>query len=149
MRHYFRHYFVLFTFNSMLRFLFYYVNLPKGELLVNLCVSTLIDWGRVTRMCVGNLTIIGPDNCLSPGRCHALIWTDAGILLIGPSKTDFNEIIHFHSRKFENVPWQQGSWGQHGAHLGPTWPRWAPWTLLSGSSGRWWQFCLGLHVLTF
>ena len=42
-RHYFRHYFVLFTLNSMLSFLSYYVNLPKGELLVNLCVSTLID----------------------------------------------------------------------------------------------------------
>ena len=89
----------------MLSFLFYYVNLPKGELLVNLCVSTLIDWGRVTRICVGSLTIIGSDNCLSPGRRHAITWTDAGILLIGPSKTDFNEIIHFHSRKFENVPW--------------------------------------------
>ena len=23
-------------------------------------------------------------------------------------------------------PWQQGSWGQHGAHMGPTGPRWAP-----------------------
>ena len=23
-------------------------------------------------------------------------------------------------------PWWQGSWGQHGAHLGPTGPRWAP-----------------------
>ena len=99
------YYFVLFTSNSMLSFLFYYVNLPKGELLVNLCVSTLIDWGRVTRICVGNITIIGSDNCLSPGRRHAIIWTDAGILIIGPSKTDFNEIIHFHSRKFENVPW--------------------------------------------
>ena len=22
--------------------------------------------------------------------------------------------------------WMQGSWGQHGAHLGPTGPRWAP-----------------------
>ena len=42
-RHYFRHYFVLFTFNSMLSFLFHYVNLNKGELFVNLCVSTLID----------------------------------------------------------------------------------------------------------
>ena len=104
MRHYFRHYFVLFTFNSMLSFLFHYVNLPKGELFVNLCVSTLIDWGRVTHICVGNLAIIGSDNCLSPGRRHAIIWTDAGILLIGPSETDFNEIlikiIHFHSRKF-------------------------------------------------
>ena len=88
----------------MLSFLFHYVNLPKGELFVNLCVSTLIDWGRVTHICVGNLAIIGSDNCLSPGRRHAIIWTDAGILLIGPSETDFNEIlikiIHFHSRKF-------------------------------------------------
>ena len=24
-------------------------------------------------------------------------------------------------------PWYQGSWGQHGAHLGPTGPRWASW----------------------
>ena len=23
-------------------------------------------------------------------------------------------------------PWKQSSWGQHGAHLGPTGPRWAP-----------------------
>ena len=23
-------------------------------------------------------------------------------------------------------PWLQGSWGQHGAHLGPTGPRWTP-----------------------
>ena len=67
---------ILFYFNSMLSFLFYYVNLPKGEFLVNLCVSTLIDWGRVTRICVGNLTIIGSDNCLSTGRRHAIIWTD-------------------------------------------------------------------------
>ena len=32
-------------------------------------------------------------------------------------------------------PWQQGSWGQHVAHLGPIGPRWAhvaPWTLRSG-----------------
>ena len=31
------------------------------------------------------------------------------------------------------LPWQQGSWGQHEAHLGPTGPRLATWTLLSGS----------------
>ena len=24
------------------------------------------------------------------------------------------------------LPWEQGFWGQHGAHLGPTGPRWAP-----------------------
>ena len=27
---------------------------------------------------------------------------------------------------------KQSSWGQHGAHLVPVGPRWAPWTLLSG-----------------
>ena len=86
-------------------FLFYYMNLPKGELLVKLCVSTLIGWGRMTRICVGNLNIIGSDNFLSPGRRHAIIWTDAGILLIGPSETYFGEMIHFHWRTFENVPW--------------------------------------------
>ena len=26
---------------------------------------------------------------------------------------------------FGKLPWLQGSWGQHGAHLGPTGPRWA------------------------
>ena len=35
-------------------------------------------------MCVGNLTIIGSDNGLSPGRRQAIIWTNAGISLIGP-----------------------------------------------------------------
>ena len=24
------------------------------------------------------------------------------------------------------IPWERGSWGQHGSHLGPTGPRWAP-----------------------
>ena len=24
------------------------------------------------------------------------------------------------------IPWEQGLWGQHGAHMGPTGPRWAP-----------------------
>ena len=27
--------------------------------------------------------------------------------------------------QFLKTPWKQGSWGQHGAHLGPTGPRWA------------------------
>ena len=26
----------------------------------------------------------------------------------------------------QELSWEQGSWGQHGAHLGPTGPRWAP-----------------------
>ena len=44
-------------------------------------------------MCVGNLTIIGSDNGLSPGRPQAIIWTNDGILLIGPLRTNFSEIL--------------------------------------------------------
>ena len=43
----------------------------------------LTHWGRVTHMCVGKTTIIGSANGLSPGRRQAIIWTNAGILLIG------------------------------------------------------------------
>ena len=54
------------------------------------CITNLTHWGRVTHICVGNLTIIGPDNGLSPGRRQAIIWTNAGILLIGPWGTNFS-----------------------------------------------------------
>ena len=47
----------------------------------------LTHWGRVTHICVGNLAIISSDNGLSPGRRQAIIWTNAGILLIGPLET--------------------------------------------------------------
>ena len=53
----------------------------------------LTHWGRVTHICVGNLTTIGTDNGLSPGRRQAIIWTNAGILLIRPSWTNFSEIL--------------------------------------------------------
>ena len=43
-------------------------------------------------ICVGKLTIIGSDNGLSPGRRQAIIWTNAGILLIRPLGTNFSEI---------------------------------------------------------
>ena len=56
-------------------------------------VSQLIHWGRVTHICVNQLTIIGSDNGLSPGRRQAIIWTNAGILLIGPLETNFREIL--------------------------------------------------------
>ena len=48
---------------------------------------------RVTRTCVSKLTIIGSDNGLSPGRRQAIIWTNAGILSIGPLGTNFSEIL--------------------------------------------------------
>ena len=64
----------------------------------------LTHWGRVTHICVGNLTIIGLDNGLLPGRRQAIIWNNAGILLIGPLGTNFNEIlIKFHTISFNNI----------------------------------------------
>ena len=62
----------------------------------------------MTHICVGKLTIIGSDNGLSPGRRQAIIWTIAGILLIGPLWTDFIEILiriqtfSFQENAFEN-----------------------------------------------
>ena len=50
-------------------------------------------WDRVTHMCASELTIIGSDNGLSPGRCQAIIWTNAGLFLIEPLGTIFSEIL--------------------------------------------------------
>ena len=68
----------------------------------------LTHWCRVTHISVSKLTNIRSDNGLSPGRRQAIIWTNAGILLIGPLGTNFSEILsefkYFHSRKCsENV----------------------------------------------
>ena len=84
----------------------------------------LTHWGRVTHICVSNLTIIGPDNGLSPGRRQAIIWTNAGILLIGPWGTNFNKIlIGIQAFFFKEM------------HLKMASPKWHP-------------FCLGLNVLS-
>ena len=83
----------------------------------------LTHWGRVTHLCVGELTIIGSDNGLSPGRRQAIIWTNAGILLIGPWGTKFSKIlIGIHTFSFKKI------------HL-------------KMSSVKWRPFCLGLNVL--
>ena len=75
-------------------------------------------------ICVGKLTIIGSDNGLSPGRRQAIIWTNAGMLLIGPLGTNFNEIlIEIHTFSFKKM------------HL-------------KMASAKWRPFCLGLNVLT-
>ena len=84
----------------------------------------LTHWGRVTHICVGNLTIIGPDNGLSPGRHQAIIWTNAGILLIGPLGTNFSEmLIEILTFSFKKM-------------------------CLKVSSAKWQPFCLGLNVLS-
>ena len=93
------------------------------QTVIGISVS-LTHWGRVTHICVGNLTIIGPDNGLSPGRRQAIIWTNPGILLIGPWGTNFSEIlIGIHTFSFKKI------------HL-------------RMSSAKWRPFCLGLNVLT-
>ena len=55
--------------------------------------TDLTHWGRVTHICIIKLFIIGSDNGLSPDRRQAIIWNNAGILLIGPWGTNFNEIL--------------------------------------------------------
>ena len=53
----------------------------------------LTHWGPVTHIYVSNLTIIGSDNGLSPGRRQAIIWTNAEILLMRILGTHFSEIF--------------------------------------------------------
>ena len=85
----------------------------------------LTHCGRVTHICVSKLTIIGSDNGLSPGRRQAIIWTNAGILLIRTLGTNFSEILRaIHAFLFKKMHLQM-------------------------SSAKWRPFCLGLNVLSF
>ena len=69
----------------------------------------------MTHICVNKLTIIGSDNGLSPGRHQAIIWTNAGILLIRILGTNFTEIliknwyIFIEENAFENVVCEMAS----------------------------------------
>ena len=58
--------------------------------LTKICLSYFI---QVMHICVSKLTIIGSDNGLPPGWRQAIIWTNAGILVIGPLGTNFSEIL--------------------------------------------------------
>ena len=86
--------------------------------------TTLTQWGRMAHISVSNFTIIGSDNGLSPGRRQAIIWTDAGILLIRILGANFSEILSeiltFSLKKMH----------------------------FKISSAKWRQFCLGLNVLS-
>ena len=66
---------------------------PLIRVLVHFLSVDLTHWGRMTHICVSKLTIIGSDNGLSPDRRQAIIWTNAGLLLIGPLATNFGEIL--------------------------------------------------------
>ena len=83
--------------------------------------TTIWYWSMI---CVGNLTIIVSDNGLSPYRRQAIIWTNAGILLIGPLGTNVGEIlIKILTLSFKKMR-------------------------LKVSSAKCRAFCLGLNVLT-
>ena len=100
-------------------------NITAGCRTVQILLSMqLTHWGRVTHICVSKLIIVGSDNGLSPSRCQAIIWTNAGILLIGSLGTNFSEIfIEIYTFSFKKM-------------------------YLKISSGKWRPFCLGLNVLT-
>ena len=86
--------------------------------------SRLSHWGRETHICVSQLTNIGSDNGLSPGRRQAIIWNNAGLLLNEPLGTNFSEIsIRIQTFSFKKM------------HL-------------NMSSAKWRPLCLGLNVLT-
>ena len=51
--------------------------------LIQVMAEWLNHWGLVTYICVSNLTFIGSDNGLSLDRGKAIIFSNAGILLIG------------------------------------------------------------------
>ena len=55
--------------------------------------SVLTHWGRVWHTCVSNPIIIASNNGLSPDRCQAITWTNAGILLIGLYGTNVGEVL--------------------------------------------------------
>ena len=80
-------------------------------------------WGRVTHICISKLIIIGSDNGLSPERRQAIIWTIAGILLIGTLGTNFSQILsEINTLSFKKM------------HL-------------KMLSAKWRQFCLSRNVL--
>ena len=86
-------------------------------------LKSLTHWGRVTHIYVSELTIIGSDNGLAPNRWQAIIWTNAGILLIRTLGINFSEILsEIHTFSFEKM-------------------------YLKMSSGKRRPFCLGLNVL--
>ena len=60
-----------------------------------MCIFSLYftHWDRETLIYVSNRSIIVSNNGLSPGRRQAIIWSNAGILIIGPLGTNFSEIL--------------------------------------------------------
>ena len=70
-------------------------------------LCSVADWGRVMHICVTKFTIIGSDNGLSLGRRQAIIWSNAGILLIRPLGLTFSEILsEIYSFSYKKYIWK-------------------------------------------
>ena len=86
-------------------------------------LQPLTHWGRVMHICISKVIIIGSDNGLSPSRCQAIIWTNAGTLLTATLGPNCNEnLIEIQTFSFKKIHFKM-------------------------SSGKWRPFCLGLNVL--
>ena len=101
--------------------------------IINRCLSTQLQYENANELfhspqmhlnslrssdgiCISKLSTIGSDNGLSPGRRQAIISTSAGLLLIGPSGTNFSEIlieIHIFSFKKMHLKMSSGKIGSH------------------------------------
>ena len=60
---------------------------------VNNTISTLTHWGEWCIYASVSYATITSDNGLLSGRRYAIIWTNAGILLIGPFRRHFSGIL--------------------------------------------------------
>ena len=91
--------------------------------LCHVTATHLTHWGRVTLICVSNLTIIGSGNGSSPSQRQAIIWTNDGFLSTGRLGTNFSQIVfEIQTFSFKKIHWKM-------------------------SSEKWQPFCLGPNVL--
>ena len=118
----------VFVWISLLFILMYWIFLWKHEYVLAFYTNQRWDDAHVddslrpsdAYMCI----IITSDNGLSPGRRQAIIWTNAGLLLIWTSATNFSEILSkIHILSFKKMHFKM-------------------------SSAKWRPFCLVLNVLT-
>ena len=76
----------------------------------SLMSSLTHSWGGVMHIYVSKLAIIGSVNGLAPSRRKAISWSNAGILLIGPLGTNFNQIhIEIHNFSFKKIHLKKSS----------------------------------------
>ena len=94
--------------------------------------------GRMTHVCINiKLNSIDSDNGLSPGRRQVIIWTNAGLLSIGPLETNFREIrikiqkfsfikMHLNVSSAKRRPFCKGGYDltyfDHSSHIRPLHP---------------------------